>query len=292
MEFTCSQPWFYPKNTTDGSVICECGSALGHMVRCPNANETKLQVFVCYCMTYNEASAAFFVGKCYYGWFFLAETYYSVPSQVNATELNTFLCGDYHRDGQLCGRCKHGFAHSVYSYSLACVECSNYTMNWIKYIAVAFLPLTLFLGVIVVIRLSVTSGLLNGFLLVTQCYSMPQQLRIFVDAQHLAGWDMTIGTILSSLYGCWNLDFFRMFYVPFCLHPKMTTTQALALDYVLAIYPLVLLVVAYVCVELDNCVCILILCPWKPFHRCFLVPVVGKGWREEAQGLAILASDV
>ena len=103
MEFTCSQPWFYPKNTTDGSVICECGSALGHAVRCPNANETKLQVLACYCMTYNEASAAFCVGKCYYGCF-LAETYYSVPSQVNATELNTFLCGNYYRDGQLCGR--------------------------------------------------------------------------------------------------------------------------------------------------------------------------------------------
>ena len=81
-------------------------------------------------------------------------------------------------------------------------------MNWIKYIAVAFIPLTLFLGVIVVFRLSVTSSLLNGFLLITQYYSMPQQLRIFVDAQHSAEWDMTIGKILSSLYGCWNLDFF------------------------------------------------------------------------------------
>ena len=35
-EFTCSQPWFYPKKTTNGSVICECGSALGRRVRCTN----------------------------------------------------------------------------------------------------------------------------------------------------------------------------------------------------------------------------------------------------------------
>jgi len=79
-------------------------------------------------MTYNEDSAAYVLGSCYYTCF-LDYIYYSIPSQINATELNTFLCGDYHRDGQLCGKCKHGFAPSVYSYSLACVECSNYTMN-------------------------------------------------------------------------------------------------------------------------------------------------------------------
>jgi len=31
-EFTCSQPWSYPKNTTTRSVICECGSALERIV--------------------------------------------------------------------------------------------------------------------------------------------------------------------------------------------------------------------------------------------------------------------
>ena len=31
-EFTCSQPWSYPKNTTNGNVICECGSALEQIV--------------------------------------------------------------------------------------------------------------------------------------------------------------------------------------------------------------------------------------------------------------------
>ena len=235
-EFTCSQLWFYPKKTTNGSVICECGSALGGRVLC--TNETLLQVLDCYCMTYSENSAGYVVSLCYYGCC-LSGTYYSIPSQLNATELNTFLCGDYHRDGQLCGKCKHGFAPSVYSYSLACVECSNYTMNWIKYIAVAFLPLTLFLGVIVVFRLGVTSGLFNGFVLITQFYSMPQQLRYLTSSTLASPAQVVGGKTLSSLYGCWNLDFFRMIYTPFCLHPKMTTIQALALDYVLAIYPLV-----------------------------------------------------
>ena len=249
-ESFCSQPWFYPKKTTNGSAICECSSALGWIVKCPN--ETQLQVLTCYCMTYNEDSAVYVVGLCFYACF-VGQAYYTIPSKVNnATELNKFLCGSYHRDGQLCGKCEPEFAPSVYSYSSACTECSNYTMNWIKYIAVAFLPLTLFLGVIVVFRLSVTSGLLNGFVLVTQLYSAPAQLRYLTRSAHASHALLAVGKIVSSLYGCWNLDFFRMFYPPFCLHPRMTTIQAFALDYVLAIYPLVLLGVIYVFVELHD----------------------------------------
>ena len=267
-EFTCSQPWFYQKYATNGSAICECSSTstLERIVRC--INETQLQLQSCYCLTYNEDSAAYVFGLCYYTCF-LGQTYYSIPSQVNATELNTFLCGDYYRGGQLCGKCKHGFAPSVYSYSLKCVECSNYTMNWIKYIAVAFLPLTLFLGVIVVFRLGMTSGLFNGFVLITQFYSMPQQLHYLTSSTLASPAQVVGGKTLSSLYGCWNLDFFRMIYTPFCLHPKMTTIQALALDYVLAIYPLVLLGVVYAFVELHGHGCRLILCLWKPFHHFF-----------------------
>jgi len=57
-------------------------------------------------------------------------------------------------------------------------------MNWIKYITVAFLPLTLFLGVIIVFRLSVISGLLNGFALAAQMYSVPAQLRYLTLSAH------------------------------------------------------------------------------------------------------------
>ena len=267
--FACSKPWFYSKRTDNGSAVCECGSALGGIVQCTNY-ETQLQVHDCYCMTYDEDSDGYVVGLCYYSCFPAGHmAYYSIPSQVNATNLNSFLCGDYYRDGQLCGKCERGFAPAVYSYSLACIECSNYNVNWIKYIAVAFLPLTLFIGVIVVFRLSVTSGLLNGFVLVTQIYSAPAQLRYLTSSVHASHPYMVAGKIVSSLYGCWNLDFLRMFYTPFCLHPNMITIQALALDYVLAIYPLVLLGVVYVFVELHDHGCRLVLSLWKPFHRCF-----------------------
>jgi len=45
-------------------------------------------------MTYSKNSAGYVVSLCYYG-YSLSGTYYSIPSQLNATELNTFLCGEY-----------------------------------------------------------------------------------------------------------------------------------------------------------------------------------------------------
>ena len=130
-DYSCSRPWFYPKNSTNGSTVCECGSRIGNIVQCSTECQ-QLEVLVCYCMTYNKETASFVVGMCFYACFF-GNTYYPIPMWVNATNQNAFVCSDlhFHRDGQLCGTCEDGYAPPVYSYSLACVECS--TIYIVKY---------------------------------------------------------------------------------------------------------------------------------------------------------------
>ena len=271
-EYSCSRPWFYPKNSSNGSTVCECGSPVGYTVQCSTESQP-LQVLVCYCMTYNKETASFVVGMCFYACFY-ANTYYTIPMWVNATNQNAFLCNGlhFHRDGQLCGACEDGYALPVYSYSLACVECSNYSKNWIKYILVAFLPLTLFFWVTIVFRLSATSGLLNEFVFVAQILTIPAQSRMLIallPAEHASKKMALLAKFLFSLYSCWNLDFFRTVYTPFCLHPKLTTIQAFAMDYLIAVYPLALLGLVYLLVELHDHDCRLIVWLWKPFHCCF-----------------------
>ena len=111
----------------------------------------------------------------------------------------------------MCGACEDGYALSVYSYSVACVECSNYSKNWIKYILVAFLPLTLFFWVTIVFRLSATSGFLNDFVLLAQIMSVPAQSRMLttlLSASRKSVIVVFLAKLLLSLYSCWNLDFF------------------------------------------------------------------------------------
>ena len=66
---------------------------------------------------------------------------------------------------------------------------------------------------------------------------------------------------------------FRIFYKPFCIHPNMTVVQALALDYIIALYPLVLLVITYGLVSLHSRNNRIIVTLWRPFTT-FLRPFI------------------
>ena len=49
----------------------------------------------------------------------------------------------------------------------------------------------------------------------------------------------------------------------------MNTLHSLALEYVVAIYPLLLTVVIYFCIEMHDRVVRVVVCVWRPFHMCF-----------------------
>ena len=65
----------------------------------------------------------------------------------------------------------------------------------------------------------------------------------------------TFCRILWSLeFGVWNLDFFRSFYPSLCLSSHMTSLQATFLEYTIGLYPLLMIAVIYVIVQLyDRC---------------------------------------
>ena len=261
--------WFLPV-PDKGNYTCKCGNDLDAIVRCYNVTQP-VYLHRCYCMSYNQDMNTTVVGNCDYSCdqpTVRKSLYFSLPS--NVSKLETTLCQEYHREGQLCGRCNRNFTLPVYSYTLDCVQCSDYDYNWAKYLAVAFLPLTVFCVIVITFRASATSGSMNAFILVSQISSTPYLLRVAdiptecYEEHHPL--KCSSHQILSSVYGIWNLDFFRVVYEPFCLHPSMTTLQVLALDYAIAIFPLALIVITYSLVELHNRNCRIIVWMWRPFH--------------------------
>ena len=137
--------------------------------------------------------------------------------------------------------------------------------SWWLYITAAFLPVTVFIVVILAFRISVISPKLHGFVCFSQIVASPIQLRVIIAAtKYTTPAVRTLSKIIATLYGVWNLDFFRMLISGICLH--LNTLQVLALDYLIAVYPMLLMVVAYVLVELHNCGFKPILILWKPFH--------------------------
>ena len=264
-------PWHQRKH--DGK--CEMGKDFKHIVTSEKrTRQTWLQTF--YCMTTSDENAtnrSDVIGSCLYSIVGYSLNY---PLPCDISKLNSYTCAGLNRDGQLCGRCKKGFAPPIYSYVLNCVNCTDYHLNWLKYIGVAFGPLTIFCILICIFHISATSAYLHGFIFYSQIITMPMILRMITSRHLYKDNNSRVATTLyASLLSIWNLDMFRLFYEPFCIHPNMTVVQALALDYIIALYPLVLLVITYGLVSLHSRNNRIVVTLWRPF-RILLRPFLSN----------------
>ena len=278
-----------PVWTTLSNNTCKCGSSLNGIVHC-NRQTLSVTIPLCYCISYNELTNTSVIGNCLFGCdghlrnktSKPCKFRYSVHSSEGGSiaEMNRNLCRriQKNRTGQLCGKCQEGFAPGAYSYTMECVECKDYKYNWLKYIAVAFLPLTLFYIVVIVFRVSASSGVLNGYILVCQILTAPGVYWIiyYSPFRHTSSHSSNkIISLIVSFHGIWNLDFFRPAYSPFCLHPSSTILHIQALEYTIAIYPLLLILLTYMFVTLHDRYPLVVRL-WKPFYKCFVL--IRKEW--------------
>ena len=246
---------------------CECSESLGGIVECHMYNQSSVSVGLrpCYCLSqYTNESAV--VSNCPFSCF----TGYRVSRDIIIVSDSTGddpICSQYKRKGPMCGLCEHNHTPPVYSYNFTCVECTEYRMNWLKYIAVAYLPLSVLYFVVLLLRISATTGSMNGLVAIFQlCTSSGiNRLHYVLDRRHklIVATNMMIG-IFSTL----NLDFFKSFYHPFCLHPSMTTIQVFSLEYLVGVYPLLLVAITYFLVKLHDRYSIVVYL-WSPCYRVF-----------------------
>ncbi len=82
---------------------------------------------------------------------------------------------------------------------------------------------------------------------------------------HPFGHSTAKGVVLIT--SIWNLDFFWSIYHPFCLHPSLTTLNVMLLDYFIAFYPLLLILLTYWLVKLHDW--FRIVTRLIPFYKCF-----------------------
>ena len=255
--------WFFPDPSSNDT--CRCGDDIHDTVRC---NDSTKKAFISsgHCMTYNESTGPV-VGACFYNFVRPTQThtlYDLVPPDI--MKLNNYMCGQLNREGQLCGRCKENYSIPVYSYEMKCVQCSTSPFNWILYILAAFLPLTVFFVLVVSCRLSATSPKLFVFVFFSQFVSAGENVRVLLvvtESYPIVSW---LTRIMAALYGIWNLDFFRTLLPHICV--SLNTPLVLALDYVVAFYPLILLVVTYTLIQCHICNFRIIDFMCRPFRRC------------------------
>ena len=254
--------WF----TCNSSSMCQCGNKQDHAIACDDKLQSSA-VLDCYCVTYDLESGSTYLGLCFYNCDNhkkIGSVYQPLPTNVEML-INGSVCTDFNRAGLLCGNCQDGYSPFVLSYNLSCVKCPNGNQNWWKFILAGFGPLTFFYFFVVLFSINVTSSHLHGVVWFSQILSIPTLARSIMLAGHRGNLNLLkIPRVLGPFYSIWNLDFFRTVIPDICLN--VTTLQALTLDYLVALYPFLLILFSHMIIKLyDSHVhCMTVM--WRPFR--------------------------
>ena len=242
--YSCPEWAYY--NQTSGD--CKCSTPSGSLT-C-DSNEKKYYIFVCYCLTYNKAQSVAEIGPCLYNCAHIGRkecslytTYCKIPRSIS--KLEHAMCGAYNRTGTLCGDCLNGTHIRAYSFDMSCYSCGSELRSWVKYIAVAFLPLTFFCLAIVLFRVNIASELM-GYVFFCQTLASPmfaRSVQFYFGYLPKHNFLRIFIQLMGTLYGIWNLDYFRPIDLGICFEYRSLTI--LSLDIFVALYPLVIMAILY-----------------------------------------------
>ena len=259
-------PWSIPDSrSTTG---CSCFHAEREEINCIS-NSTLLQFG--YCMTYNSSNELSEIGKCpYIAHYITADIYIQLPD--NVSKVNEFMCGPLNREGTLCGRCKDGYGIAFYSYTLKCTKCWGHGYGWILYYLLELVPITVLYFLVVIFHIRATSSPLSALVFMSQVVVYTIRLNVplhmYIENK-VTGFPYVAMQVLLVLCSIWSLDFFRFVIPPFCVSGNIKTIHALALEYLVAFYPIGLILITYACIKLHDNNFRPVVWFWRPFHRYF-----------------------
>ena len=206
--------------------------------------------------------------------------YYRIPLSMSLPELTNYTCNNYNRQGLMCNQCQTGYGPAVYAFSLMCAKCNDNGIGWVIYFALTLLPITVFYFIVILFNIRVATPPLTGLVFMCQTYNFIERLYVDIDMKVAITNRMYSGNnerfltfliqIVRILCGFWNLDFFRFVVPPFCVSSHLSNMQALFLEYVYVFYPLLLIVITCICIELHNKNLKPLVAAWKPFHKIFV----------------------
>ena len=267
---TCP-PWFIPDNTSITGCSCH-----HHKSKVLCGSDFPLLHFG-FCMTYNSTAGATEYGDCPYIAHYSNTTnvknvfYNQLPSNVSL--VNEFMCGPLNREGPLCEKCKDGYGIALYSYTLKCSKCWGHGYGWVLYYFLELFPITVMYFLVVIFHIRATASPLSALVFMSQIVVYTVRLNVpfhmYIENE-VTGFSYVALKVLLILCGIWSLDFFRSVIPPFCVSSNIKTVHALALEYLVAFYPIFLILLTYVCIKLHDNNFRLVVWVWKPFHRHFV----------------------
>ena len=235
------------------------------------------------CATYSGDTKLVSILNCPYfqpdGHNFTAEGLLLLPR--NLSQLNDYMCGPLNRKGLVCSECADGFGPSGTPFGYRCVNCTDARYGVPLFLFLEFVPITAFYVIVLAFQISTTSAPMPCFIFCSQFiviafYSiniLHGQNKLLITDQ----WDIRLDMkIVLALYQVLNLDLGQNLLAPYCVSNKLKFIHIAFLGYISALYPIMLIFLTWVCVELHGHNFRPLVWLWRPFHRCFVR--LRRGW--------------
>ena len=197
--------------------------------------------------------------------------YSTIPNDTPPEELNGIMCNESNRIGFMCGKCLPNYGPSAYSFK--CHKCHLSLPSAIAlYLTIKLLPTTIFFIIIMMFRINILKGPMLGYILFCQQQIIAGRLNgtlfglWFYQLNQYARLLEHIPFIISTIFG---LDFTGIL-SHFCISDKLYDSDVLFINYVLSVlFPLCLVVITIILIELHARHFKVVVFCWKIFHRCF-----------------------
>ena len=271
---TICPPWTFCDSATSK---CKCGKLPGDPFICDwlvSEEHASLRPYIldCYCVTTTTGKMTE-VGQCNYNCARSikdddVDTIYRMLP-LNHSSWNNYMCKEFNRSGTLCGQCdeESNYYPRAYSFNFSCIKCDGSWFNVWKYIFLVYVPLTVFFLIVFFLKLDINSSQLQGFIIFSQSISTPALARNILLTTKDMPVTFEVVKFLGTLYGFWNLDFFKTYSNGICF--KISFLDLWLLDLSVAIYPLFLMLLAYLLIHLYDLNYKPIVLLWNPFQRFF-----------------------
>jgi hypothetical protein len=175
--------------------------------------------------------------------------------------LNEHICGPQNRTGEVCGECAEGYGPALNSETYDCVICNVSThhlaLHATYYVLAVYVPLFVLFLALIVFKIKLTTGSANAFILYSQVISS----TFDIDGDDKIPLSSVIPNVNRYLiaykfpYGIFNLEFFETF-IPskyLCLGTGLNVLDILLLDYIVAFFPLLMIVAVMFVYKVRNC---------------------------------------
>ena len=250
---------------------CICASSLN--IICTNKDSVTMQEG--YCLSVDN-DTELVTGLCPYSYQQL-EYAKNLNSSITPAELNEVMCGPLNREGLFCRKCKPGYGIPVFSkVADECVPCTS-KLTWLLYLALELIPVTAFYILVLIFNFSVTHPPFTAYIFYCQLFIHITFNVGFIKHSFQTYTNQSFLYLTLTVCDLWNLDMLRWVIPSFCLSPHFSTAiDSLFLDLIVAIYPMLLTLVTVILIEMHASNFRIIVCMWKPFHKCFVS--VRRSW--------------